>query len=737
MSSLGWFTRAALLAAHVVVGVVTWSLLDVLPRDVYWFCLLEMNISTKVAYLAIVLVVPPLILVCFRFAAAKYAGVLHGLCVVCLLAREAQDPQVNLATSSIGVACALLAHLSTWTLTDTVLAFSPDRSCSPVTLSISGTTIAIPTLIWLRWGAKSLNPLLAANAATALTVFVAYVPGALAAAALVYHRARFATHEQLPTSPLSSKHPRGTPPRPLYQCRAAVGISIRVLALASLFFLTQWLYAAPTAVPRWLGAPTSTSWVGLVALLVGTFLGQILPPRLPPLFLLVGVICFAVPPRTSAAALPLIGTALMALALPSLWLHLLPLVFAPWSDEPTVHPVGTDAAAVTMPPKDDDPTQLNSTTSPTSPQDSYGLSTTTSSSIVGCTTFVFLLVYLVFVALTIVLTCYNYLPQELAFLRGQRYTLLYVASILVVVATVSSPGDRRPAPSERLWLASTRMAVLTAICLVVVLPVVVLRAAVYLPPGSRMPPSTGGAPGTTSDVRIFSFNVYQGFNRAGTNNFVPILRMIQDFDPHVIALQESDTMQMGSGEIDLTDFLASTLGMYSYANPRTDEDSFGCTMFSVFPIDVSMSEGGILPSPIGENACLQRVTLDVHGTALSLVNVHLGNDGMAEKQLQLDAIVQHVVASGSGTGPLLLVGDFNTRKYTSQYNALVHDSALADAGVPANCIPTYDMGASTPIEFIFYRNLTCIQFDYPHTYSQFETADSFPRIGHFNLTRRA
>ncbi|CAK4121401.1 unnamed protein product [Aphanomyces euteiches] len=687
-----------LVLAYTVVGVLFWTFVDQLPRDVYWFCLLEMNLSDKLVYLVIVLILPPCCMTSFRlrFVAAKYGSVLYSLALACLLIRQADKAEVNLIVSCIGLAALLMAKFSLWSFVANISPLSADKSCSLVTFSASGIALGQLMVQWLRWGGKSLNPLVPGNANVLVSALVCWVPIFGVCCWLFHRRTLFALDEA------KSQHGK----------RSKIHLVLGLFGLPMLLFVTQWLFSFPTTISRWIGASTAWSWLILLANSAGAIVAQAFSGPTTSCLLALGLLLFGLFPQAilsnPSMELQLVGAAVMVFTVPTLWMDLPSAVFQLLTTQRSLAEANPSAVASEI----DLCNELSNDDNTITDKPSIAPPSSPGSMLCG-TVFFVLLLYIIAVALTIVLTCYDYLPEEMRSLRGQRYPLL--------------PFQWRSIHSIRLWTC----AILTV---AVVCPVAVLRLGVYETPGSIDPPPS--VHGITSDIRIFSFNVYQGFNRAGLNNFEPILHAIQDFNPHVIALQESDSMQSGSGANDFTDFLAVSLGMYSYAVPRTDQDSFGCSLLSTFPIDLSRTLGTILPSPNGENACMQHVTLQVNSNStLAVVNVHLGNDLMAEKQLQLDAIVAKVLSIGNGTSPLVLVGDFNTRKYTDQYANFVAKSSLTDAGESTKCHASYNNSGGPPIEYIFFRGVTCIQFDFPHTYSQYETADSYPRIGHFNFTR--
>ncbi|OQS01450.1 hypothetical protein ACHHYP_00779 [Achlya hypogyna] len=694
-----------LLAAHTFVGVLFWSFAEALPRETYWFALEAMDIPSEVVYLA-VLLVPSGLLLSFqvRRLAAQYCGV--GLLVadLCMLHRfVSSSAEAHLLAGCAGMAALLLVLCALWSFTHHVRPLSADQSVTLPRLSVAGLVLGNLIVLWLRWAGRSLNPIVPEDPVPRVVCGIFHVPILAASFVLVYYHRAF----MLASGPVAA-------------CQWGCGRrGVALVGLPCLIFFTQWLYTAPTGVPRWIGVAPTWGWLVLAAFTVGCLGAHTGGAYFATGLFALGGVCFHV---SASSGVALFGAALLGLALPSIWLLLVPGSFA------ALTATTADVDVVTK------PTALGPAMDLSSEPEVPGVTpepsrakTCSVASWVGASAFFLALGYILLVALAITLTTYDYLPAELAGLRGQRFVIFYAVVAGVTVATLllfDGPASWSMAMSS---MDAVRVRVTLAIVVIVVIPAAVVHLMTSALPGSRVPSNTLG--NTTSDLRLLSFNVYQGFNRAGGNNFGHVLAMIKDYDPHIVAFQESDTMQMGSGGIDLTEFVASQRGMYSFADPKTQDDSFGCALLSSYPIEAAT--GIVLPSH-GENACLQHVVLDVHGVALTVINIHLGNDGTADRDAQL-LVVEHYVQSS--TGPVVLTGDFNTPKWSHAYNSVMARVHMTDAGTEGNCVrPSVNPASGRPIEYILYRNLSCIEFEYPQTYSQLKTADSFPRIAFVNLT---
>lgn len=183
--------------------------------------------------------------------------------------------------------------------------------------------------------------------------------------------------------------------------------------------------------------------------------------------------------------------------------------------------------------------------------------------------------------------------------------------------------------------------------ILLVLPLLVAASAAVAPEGPvPMAPDT-------SVLTVLSFNVHQGFNNDGVVDPDVFLRVLQEADADVIALQESDTSRISSAQLDIVAYLAARAGYHAHAGAPTSAQSFGVAILSRHPI----VEASVIPLPSqSDHRNLLVVTLEVQGERVHVAAVHMGLD-KEDRLAQVDAILTHVRAL---EGPRLLVGDFNS-----------------------------------------------------------------------------
>lgn len=275
--------------------------------------------------------------------------------------------------------------------------------------------------------------------------------------------------------------------------------------------------------------------------------------------------------------------------------------------------------------------------------------------------------------------------------------------------------------------------------------------------------------GQDQTFRVLNFNVQQGFNRAGKNNFEALRKVFRDQKPHVIMLQETDLSHIVHGNQDLVDYLSTWEKMYSLFTPPTRSDTWGCAILSVFPFKLSASE--ILPSRKGENSCFQYATIVISDLEIHLMNTHFG-DLDTDIDLQVKKVSEIVFSiigietdtvknntnssssehlSNSTTAlteafvnskkedkkhfkkPLVFAGDFNVAPLSTPYNGILSKSLLYDTRAaikgPYKSSKDRDPGAGYVLSS---SDLQCVSWEEPH-YPQKETSDGYPLVVGFKV----
>lgn len=231
--------------------------------------------------------------------------------------------------------------------------------------------------------------------------------------------------------------------------------------------------------------------------------------------------------------------------------------------------------------------------------------------------------------------------------------------------------------------------------------------------------------GVNPELRVLNFNIQQGFSRSGSVNYDSIYNMLDVERPHITTLQETDTMHIVHGNLDLVDFWATKLKLYSWYAPATKADTWGCAILSTQKLVHGQSQ--VLPSPHGENACFQQADLQFQGKSIQIMNTHFGVLS-SDIKLQAAAIASVV----NLTRPLVLSGDFNMAPLTDAYNTTVA-SGILDSYVVQNG-PWKSPGDRDPGAGLVFSSpkLKCVSWKEPY-YDQTKTSDGYPIVATFDF----
>lgn len=149
--------------------------------------------------------------------------------------------------------------------------------------------------------------------------------------------------------------------------------------------------------------------------------------------------------------------------------------------------------------------------------------------------------------------------------------------------------------------------------------------------------------------------------------------LLADAELDVVGFLESDTQRVIMGHRDITQQIAEELGYYTDFGPGPNKHTWGCALFSKFPILNSTHH--LLPSPVGELAPAIHATLDVYGKAVDVVVFHSGQEEDVEDRRLQSLGISDIMAGSSN--PLILLsylvtkplqGNYHT--YVSEYNGM-------------------------------------------------------------------
>ncbi len=164
-------------------------------------------------------------------------------------------------------------------------------------------------------------------------------------------------------------------------------------------------------------------------------------------------------------------------------------------------------------------------------------------------------------------------------------------------------------------------------------------------------------PVPATQLRVMTYNIQQGFDKAGSQNLEGQLAVIRSVSPDLLGLQESDTARIANGNVDAVRFFADRLDMYSYYGPTTITGTFGIALLSKYPIQDAST---FYMYSEGEQTAALHARIEVNGRSYHVFVTHLGNGGPL---FQLEDMLERI----DGLGDVIAMGDFNFRPSTDQY----------------------------------------------------------------------
>ena len=190
------------------------------------------------------------------------------------------------------------------------------------------------------------------------------------------------------------------------------------------------------------------------------------------------------------------------------------------------------------------------------------------------------------------------------------------------------------------------------------LPATLMLLAGY---GSLMLPGHAHAATAGQPLTLLTYNLHGNWQPQGPD---PVVAVVKQADADVVTLQE------------LSPNVAQAMqSLYPYHALHTNKDALvlGQGVLSRYPI----LEDNYWVMGLG----MQRVVLDVHGTHVTLYNVHLRNPFVSNSRINVAlrewALDDLLSRTAKEKGPLIIAGDHNMTDMTNSYkrmSALYHDT---------------------------------------------------------------
>jgi len=186
-------------------------------------------------------------------------------------------------------------------------------------------------------------------------------------------------------------------------------------------------------------------------------------------------------------------------------------------------------------------------------------------------------------------------------------------------------------------------------------------------------------------LRIMTYNVHSCIGVDGKLSPRRIARLIAQWQPDIVALQELDVGRSRTGGMDQAHLIAHELGMEFHFHPaiHVEEEKYGDAILSRFP--VRQMHAAALPNTGGrarEPRGALWVTVDTGTVSLQVINTHLGLS-RRERLAQVRALLgEEWLRHPECTDSVILCGDFNAGPASPEYREITQyltDAQLLDA----------------------------------------------------------
>ena len=180
------------------------------------------------------------------------------------------------------------------------------------------------------------------------------------------------------------------------------------------------------------------------------------------------------------------------------------------------------------------------------------------------------------------------------------------------------------------------------------------------------PPSPQPLTATSTDVRIVTYNIRQGFGASSRFDLEAVARELEQHPAEIIALQEVGRGWVISGAADSMAWLSRRLDMPAYFGPNAG-DLWGNAVLTSLPVVKTENTHFNLKGRVPRG--FQTISAQALGTSLTIINTHLDHeeDGAIARASQ----IVRVLESWSQKPYTVLVGDMNANADTAAMRTLV------------------------------------------------------------------
>lgn len=164
-------------------------------------------------------------------------------------------------------------------------------------------------------------------------------------------------------------------------------------------------------------------------------------------------------------------------------------------------------------------------------------------------------------------------------------------------------------------------------------------------------------------LRIMTYNVHGCVGMDGGLSPARIAKVIAQYEPDIVALQELDVGRSRSGKEDQAKIIAQNLNMEHHFHPtvKIAEETFGDAILSTYPLHLIKANAlSIKPKfSFMEPRGALWIRINFNGTAVQFINTHLGLNGAERLMHTKELIGENWLGNPECIDPVILCGDFN------------------------------------------------------------------------------
>ncbi len=232
------------------------------------------------------------------------------------------------------------------------------------------------------------------------------------------------------------------------------------------------------------------------------------------------------------------------------------------------------------------------------------------------------------------------------------------------------------------------------------------------------------------EISLLTHNIHKGIGNDRLYDLDRIVKICQDMNPDVIALQEVDHSVPRSKYDDQAAAIADRLGYHFVLglNVKLKKGSYGNATFSKYPI-ISHTNINLTWTIKKPRACLASL-IEFPSGNIAVMNYHLGLAGI-ERMKQVKMILGSPFIKENGHFPIIMLGDSNDRSH--RLNPILDKSGYTDTckDTRINTFPSfapvwrldkiyYNNGLILKEHLVVQNKLTRVASDHLPVYARFK-----------------